>query len=158
MEKRSSKIKIVFAGLFAGLTINCVMFLTFRLIGFGRNGDGILLNPEIQSEKLIAVWTKIKPLPLVVNNPLPIIIGLIVFGIIHAFIYKWLSPAWPAGILSETWRFGTLLFIIGFLFWEFFTPFNMFGEPVILIIIELIFWGLIAFSEAFVLAVILDNK
>ncbi len=79
------------------------------------------------------------------------------FGIIHAFIYTWLSQNWPKGFLSRTLRFGILIFIVCFLFWEFFTPFNMFGEPIVLITIELIFWALIAFSEAFVLVIIIDK-
>jgi hypothetical protein len=41
------------------------------LIGFGWNGGGILLDPSVQSPKLIAVWTKLEPLPLVVNAPAP---------------------------------------------------------------------------------------
>jgi len=42
------------------------MLLTFRLLGFGWNGGGILLSSPIQSQKLIAVWTQLEPLPLVV--------------------------------------------------------------------------------------------
>ena len=45
------------------------MLLTFRMLGFGWNGDGILLDPTIQSAKLIAVWTQLDPLPLIVTQP-----------------------------------------------------------------------------------------
>ncbi|MGA1842532.1 MAG: hypothetical protein ACMUIU_18110 [bacterium] len=156
-SKMINKTRIFFSGICAGITLNISMLLTFRLIGFGWNGNGILLNPEIQSEKLIAVWTEINPIPLIVNNPLPMIFGLIIFGIIHAFIYYWLSRCWPEGILSRSLRFGSLIFLLCFLFWEFFTPFNMFGEPFYLIIIELIFWAIIAYSEALVLASIIER-
>ena len=152
-----NKTKIFIGGICAGLTINLVMLLTFRLIGFGWNGNGILLNPEIQSKKLIAMWTEINPIPMIVSNPFPIIFGLILFGIIHAFVYYWLSQSWPRGILSRSLRFGSLIFLLCFLFWEFFTPFNMFGEPIYLIIVELIFWAIIAYSEAFVLASIINK-
>jgi hypothetical protein len=74
------------AGLTGGVALNVVMLLTFRLLGFGWNGGGILLDPSIQSPKLIAVWTQIEPLPLVVSNPGPIIGGLMIFGLIHGFI------------------------------------------------------------------------
>lgn len=90
---KNSITKTFFTGFLAGMTLNLVMLLTFRLIGFGWNGGGILLNPSFQSAKLIAVWTQIEPLPLVVNSPAPIIMGLILFGIGHAFIYKWLAPS-----------------------------------------------------------------
>ena len=55
--------KTIVAGLAGGMTLNIVMLLTFRLIGFGWNGGGILLDPSVQSPKLIAVWTKLEPLP-----------------------------------------------------------------------------------------------
>ncbi len=60
--------------------MNLVMLLTFRVIGFGWNGDGILLSSSIQSQKLVAVWTTLEPLPLIVANPVPIVLGLIVLG------------------------------------------------------------------------------
>lgn len=72
--------KTLLAGLAGGLTLNCVMVLTFRFIGFGWHGGGILLNPSFQSRKLIAVWTQMEPLPLVVSHPMQIFLGLVLFG------------------------------------------------------------------------------
>ena len=48
------------------MAMNVAMLLTFRLIGFGWNGDGILLDPNRQSPKLIAVWTQMDNCSLVV--------------------------------------------------------------------------------------------
>lgn len=50
-----------------------------------------------------------------------------------------------------------LLFVMTFLFWEFFTPFNQFGEPVPLIALELTFWGVIALAEGFALAGVFED-
>lgn len=136
--------------------MNIAMLLTFRLIGFGWGENGILLNPELQSEKLIAVWTEIEPLPLVVANPAPIIAGIILFGVIHAFIYRWLSPAWPTGVIPRAVRMAVLLFLLGFFFWEFFTPYNQFGEPLPLVCLELVFWAIIAMAEGFTIAVVME--
>jgi hypothetical protein len=144
------------AGLAGGLAMNLAMLLTFRLIGFGLNGDGILLGSPIQSQKLVAVWTTLEPLPLIAVNPVPIVLGLIVFGIGHAFIYRWLSVGWPRGIAARALRFAGLLFFMTFLFWEFFTPFNQFGEPLPLVALELSFWGLIALAEAFAIALVME--
>lgn len=138
--------------------MNIVMLLTFRAIGFGWNGDGILLSSPIQSPKLIAVWTTLEPLPLIVVNPAPIIIGMVLFGIGHAFIYRSVSISWPAGILPRAIRFAGLLFFMTFLFWEFFTPFNQFGEPLPLIALELLFWAAIAIFEAFVITAIIERE
>ena len=141
--------RTIIAGFVGGLTLNLMMILTFRLLGFGMDGGGILLDPSLQSSKLIAVWTEIEPIPLVVENPLTIIIGLLLFGIGHSFLYKWISHTWPKSIMSRTWRMAILIFFFSFLFWEFFTPFNLFGEPIIMIGLELMFWAIIAVSEAF---------
>lgn len=138
--------------------MNVAMLLTFRLLGFGWNGDGLLLSSPIQSQKLIAVWTQLEPLPLVVANPAPIIIGLMFFGIGHAFIYRSVSAAWPAGLSQRGIRFAGLLFFMIFLFWEFFTPFNQFGEPLPLVALELLFWAIIAIAEAFAIAAVIEHK
>jgi hypothetical protein len=158
MMMKSSLSRTVLAGVLAGITLNITMLLTFRSLGFGWNGGGILLDPTIQSPKLIAVWTQIQPLPLVIAGPAPIIIGLILFGVGHAFVYQWLAPAWPSGGKAKTWRMAALIFFLSFLFWEFFTPFNQFGEPIHLIALALIFWAMIAFAGAFVIASVMERR
>jgi hypothetical protein len=154
---KASLLRTLLAGLAGGLALNLMMLLTFRLIGFGWNGDGFLLNPAIQSRKLIAVWTRLEPLPLVVANPLPIVVGLVLFGVLHAFIYRSVAPAWKRGLWARGTRFSLLIFVMGFLFWEFFTPFNQFGEPVWLIGVELVFWGTIALAEGLVISAIIEH-
>lgn len=149
--------KIILAGLAGGVSLNLTMLLTFRLLGFGWNGGGILLDPAIQSSKLIAVWTQLEPLPLILSNPATVIIGLILFAIAHAFIYDWLAHAWPNGITARALRMALLLFLLSYLFWEFFTPFNQFGEPALLIGLQLLFWAAIAIAEAFAIAAVLES-
>lgn len=150
--------KTLLAGLAGGIALNVAMLLTFRLFGFGWTGGGILLDPSIHSSKLIAVWTQIEPLPLVVASPAPIILGLVLFGIGHAFIYQWLSPSWPPGIKARALRLAALVFVLSFLFWEFFTPFNQLGKPLPLIALELIFWAVIAISEALAITTAFEWK
>ena len=150
--------KPLLAGLAGGMAMNLAMLLTFRGIGFGWDGKGILLTSPMQSQKLIAVWTRLEPLPLVAYHPAPIILGLLLFGIGHAFVYKWLAVAWPRGVAPRALRFAGLVFFMSYLFWEFFTPFNQFGEPLPLIALELSFWALIALAEAFAIAFVMERK
>jgi hypothetical protein len=154
---KKKHLRTILAGIAGGLSMNIVMLLTFRLIGFGWNGGGILLESPEQSRKLIAVWTEIEPLPLVVYNPAPIMIGIVLFGIIHAYLFRWLSVSWPQGIVNRGLRFAGLVFVMTFLFWEFFTPFNLFGEPLHLIAVELVFWACIALADGVVIAAILRD-
>jgi hypothetical protein len=151
-------LKTLVAGIAGGMTFNLAMLFTFRAIGFGWDGQGILITSALQSPKLIAVWTSLQPLPMIVANPAPIIGGIVLFGIGHAFVYRWLATAWPAGIAPRALRFAGMQFFMTFMFWEFFTPFNQFGEPLPLVALELVFWGIIALAEAFVLAAILEPR
>jgi len=150
--------KTIIAGLAGGMAMNAAMLLTFRTLGFGWDGKGILLTSPMQSHKLIAVWTEIEPLPLVVNTPLPIIIGLLLFAVGHAFIYRSIAVAWPAGFLPRAVRMSGLIFFMSYLFWEFFTPFNQFGEPLPLIALELSFWAVIAAAEGAAIAWVMERN
>jgi hypothetical protein len=150
--------KIILAGLAGGGAMNLAMLLTFRTIGFGWDGKGILLTSPMQSHKLIAVWTEIEPLPLVVNTPLPVIAGMLLFGIVHAYIYRHVSGSWPQGIAPRAMRMSGRIFFMTYLFWEFFTPFNQFGEPLPLIALELVFWAIIAIAEAFTITIIMEKE
>ena len=149
--------KTILAGILGGMAMNLAMFLTFRLMGFGIDGDGFLLDASVQSGKLIAVWTEIEPLPLIVERPAPIIFGIVCFGIIHAYLYRWISSAWPAGVLRRGLSFALVVFLMTFLFWEFFTPFNQFGEPLRLIAVELCFWAVIALADGLAIAWVIER-
>lgn len=43
-------------------------------------------------------------------------------------------------------------------FWKFFTPYNQFGEPLILVSLELVFWACIAYAEAAAIAWIIEKE
>lgn len=150
--------KTILAGIAGGFAMNIAMLMTFRLLGFGWDGSGILLESKAQSKKLIAVWTELEPIPLVVNSPAPIIIGIVIFGVIHAYLFRWLTPVWTRGIINQGLQFAVLVFSMTFLFWEFFTPFNLFGEPMHLIALELLFWACIAIADGFTIAAIIGYK
>ena len=149
--------RTMLAGLAGGGAFNLLMLLTFRLIGFGWTGEGPLVTSPLQSAKLVAVWTKLEPLPLVVANPPPIIAGLLLFGVGQAFAYRSVAPAWPPRLIPRATRFALMTFFMTFLFFEFFTPFNLFGEPLRLIALELVFWAVIAAGEAIVLVIALEG-
>jgi hypothetical protein len=106
---------------------------------------------------LIAVWTQLDPLPLIVTQPALMAAGFITFGVVRAAIYRSVAHAWPPGIVPRALRMAFVLFA-SFAFWEFFTPFNQFGEPFPLIALELSFWAVIALAEAFTLAASLESE
>lgn len=147
--------RIVLAGLAGGVATNLAMLATFRFAGFE---SGLLLHPRWQSPKLIAVWTQIEPLPRVVGSPLPIILGLFGFSVFHAWLYAQLSGSWPHGLWPRAWRLGALVFVLSYLFFEFFTPFNLFWEPLPLVAVELGFWAVVAAAEALTIVGVLERR
>jgi hypothetical protein len=60
--------------------------------------------------------------------------------------------------LNQGLQFSGLVFVMTFLFWEFFTPFNLFGEPWQLIALELVFWACIALADGLAIAAIIGSK
>ncbi len=131
--------RVILAGLFGGLALNLGMLITFRWVGFG------------------AVWTQIEPIPLAVSNPLLFAVWLALYGMAHAFIYRWLSPLWPKGIVKRGLRFSFLVFFFSYTFFEFFTPYAMFGEPPLLLALELFFWLIISLFEGLTIAAVLES-
>lgn len=134
------------------LAMSLTMLVTFRGIGFGWHGHGLLLDPRWQCPKLIAVWTQLEPLPLIIARPPIIIFGLYLFAFAHAVIYRTQAAHWPSGVTTRALRLAALIFLVCYCFWEFFTPFNQFGEPLPLIGLELVFWALVALAESFAIA------
>ena len=139
--------RILSAGLAGGAALNVGMLATFRLLGFGWSGGGFLLDPSRQSPKLIAVWTVLEPLPLVLTNPAWAGAWLHLFGIVHAAVYEAVVGAWSPGKLGRAVKLASIL-LSQYAFWEFFTPYNLFGEPLVLVFSELAFWALVATAEA----------
>ncbi len=48
------------------------------------------------------------------------------------------------------------MFVLSFLFWEFFTPYNQFGEPLTLIALEMVFWAIIAAADGLAIAAVME--
>jgi CheY-like chemotaxis protein len=87
-----------------------------------------------------------------------VLLGLFAFSLFHAWLYGRLAESWPVGFWPRTWRLGGLVFVLSYAFFEFFTPFNMFWEPLPLVFVELVFWGVIAWAEAFAIVGVLDRS
>jgi uncharacterized membrane protein (DUF485 family) len=150
--------RTILAGLAGGAAMNLTMFLTFRLLGLGLTGGGILLDPALQSHKLIAVWTELRPIPKVVTHPFLMGIAVLLIAWGHAGIYRWLAPAWPHGVGARAFRFASLVFFLSFFFFEFFTAFNQFGEPLDLLALQLVYWAIVAAAEAWAIAAVIEWK
>lgn len=144
-------IRVIIGGVLGGIGFSLVNFLTFGIFGGARVGQtGLLFNPHTQSEKVIAVWKTLSPLPVLIQKPAFILLGWIVFAIAYAFVYQSIAAAWPKTQCGRTWRLALIIWL-GTAFFEFMGPFNLLHEPMQVQWIEFVFWILSSTAEAFVI-------
>jgi hypothetical protein len=157
MHSKPSIWRTLAAGLAGGVAFALGTFVTFAQLGGSRRGEeGLLFNPDTQSAKVIAVWKQIEPLPRVIETPVVILVGMVVFGIAYAFVYRSVAPAWPAGIHPRAWRLGLVVWLAT-VFSEFMGPFNVLHQPLSLSVVAWGFWAVSAIAEAYTLVYALDR-
>lgn len=140
---------------FTTLVAGIAMQATTALLWMNPLTTRIILTPEFgQSQKLINVWTVWEPLPRLMQMPSwPMIAGFFVFTLLHVLVYIRLAPLLP----GKTWlgkgaslALGIWVFQYGY--FEFFTPFNQYHEPLHLIAYELLLQGIMALVEGLIIA------
>jgi hypothetical protein len=139
-----SPLKIVLAGLLGGLAGNGVMGALFSSPPI----NSILYNPEIQSQLFIEVTLKR-------NIPVSVA-GLVTLSIIHAWLFSILQPSIPGGTWFRQGLFwGLTIFLMFWLFQEWFIYHTLLGEPLILNLLELSILLLGSLVEGVIIAYIL---
>jgi hypothetical protein len=150
----ASLTRTVIAGAAGGLAFILSNVLTFGLLGGSRRGhQGLLFDPDTQNPKVITVWKVLEPLPRIIQTPALILAGLLLFGIVYAFLYRSIAPAWPRGLHQHSLRLAIVVWLAT-AFAEFMGPFNVLHEPVPLAALSLGFWAVSALAEAYVLVLI----
>lgn len=140
-------VKIIFAGLLAGFISEGILGILF-VNSFTKS---ILYNPEIQSQLFIQV-TSLRNVPVSVA-------GLVVLSIIHAWLFVVLAKAIP----GETWVrkglfWGLTIWLMYWVFQEWFIYYTLFGEPFILNLLELTILLNGSFVEGLIIAFVLRKE
>ena len=150
-------LRTIVAGLAGGLAFVLGTSLTFALLGGSRRGQtGLLFDPATQSPKVIAVWKEIEPLPRVIESPLTILSGFVLFAIAFAFVYRSIAASWPAGVMNRGWRLALIIWL-GTVFTEFIGPFNVLHQPLPLSVIAWIFWAVCALLTGYAIAFVAER-
>ena len=121
----------------------------------------IILTPEFgQSQKLINVWKLWEPLPRITQQPsVPMIAGFLLFTLLHVLVYVRVAPVLPGKAWvgkGSSLALGIWVFQYGY--FEFFTPFNQYREPLPLIAYELVLQGIMAAVEGLAIARLLASS
>lgn len=110
---------------------------------FFRIGHALLFDNPAQSEKVTAVLFEIEPLPLMFTDGLHYMAVAAAIGAVHGLVFVWLAPVLGRGRAGRGLGFAVLAWAMMALYFEFHTPFNMFGEPPALVALELGFWAIV---------------
>jgi hypothetical protein len=135
------------SGAIAFVIANIVSNLLFFQIG-----KPILFNPDLQSEKLIAVLFEMEPLPLMFTNKSLYMAITALIGIVHGLVFTYIEPSLPKNKIKRGAAFATILWALMALYFEFHAPFNMFHEPVSLVLLELLFWVVVVLVEGILIS------
>lgn len=121
-----SPLRITFAGLLGGFVGNGVLGAIFSSPPI----KSILYNPEIQSQLFIEITLK-RNIPVSVT-------GLVVLSVIHAWLFNLFQPSIPGNTWFRQGLFwGFTIFLMFWLFQEWFIYHTLLGEPLILNLLEL---------------------
>lgn len=125
------------------------LFLLIPVVAILNTGllYGLFMNPISQSiifstdyeqsTKLVEVWEQIEPIPTLISLSPALIISPIVYCIFFTLFF----PALPGKTgVKKGLFFGVMLWSLIALFFELFTPFGLFGEPLHLLLYELMLW------------------
>ena len=143
--------RVLLTTLVAGVLVQAVMALVWGNPLTHR----IILTPEFgQSQKLINVWTLWEPLPRITRQPSwPMIAGFLGFTLFHVLVYHWLVPFLPGtGWVCKGLSLALGIWVFQYGYFEFFTPFNQYSEPLYLIAYELLLQGITALVEGLAIA------
>ena len=136
------------AGVAGGVALLAGMFLFFG------PAQSILADPAHQSPKIIAVFFELEPLPRMATDPFLAYAGFILIGLIHGLVFALVAPALPGRAWLKGLSYGAVLWLLMVVWFEFFMLWNVLGEPLPLILLELALWLLTVTLEALVIALV----
>jgi hypothetical protein len=74
--------------------------------------------------------------------------------VVHGLVFVYIEPVLPRSVIGRGAAFAAILWALMALYFEFHVPFNMFGEPVLLVVLELFFWIFVLLTEGILLSLI----
>ncbi len=144
---KNNTVKILIAGLVGGFVGNGVMGALFSSTPI----RAILYNPEWQSR----LFMEITP-----NRNIPVsVAGLVILSVIHAWLFSVFMPSMP----GKTWLkkglfWGLTIWLMYWLFQEWFIYHTLLGEPLILNLLELFILLLGSLVEGIIIAIFIARK
>jgi hypothetical protein len=102
----------------------------------------VLADPALQSAKMMAVYD-MPPPPRIAVDPWLLPVGILIIALIHASVFAYLRPAFPAGFIKRGVAFGLVAWALLVPWFEFYLPWSLLLEPGSLVLIEMLCWAVI---------------
>ena len=93
-----------------------------------------------------------EPLPVMFTNESLYLAIAAVIGIIHGLVFTYIEPSLPKNKIKRGAAFAAILWALMALYFEFHAPFNIFHEPISLVLLELIFWVIVVLVEGILIS------
>ncbi len=103
--------------------------------------QAILADPGFQSRKFLFIMGQLSPLPRTAENAWILPVGLLAIGVIYGVVYHFVrkafsrKPWWSKGL-----QFGSVAWALMVPWFEFYLPWNVMHEPIMLVVIEMVMW------------------
>lgn len=137
--KHNPRPPTILNGLIAGFA-GGIAWVIAMIIFFGP-AQGILSNPIYQSEKFLMVMSKLDPLPRTVTSPWILIVGLLTIGMVYGLVYHFIRDAFRGKIWwKKGYQYGIVIWALMVPWFEFYLPWNVMHEPLMLALIEMALW------------------
>ncbi|MDR8389567.1 hypothetical protein NC796_00370 [Aliifodinibius sp. S!AR15-10] len=151
ITKPPALFRAALSGVAGGLAWLCAMTLFFG------PAQAILANPEYQSQKFLAVFGEIEPLPHIAGAWWILPAGLLAIGILYGIVYHFIrgafhgKPWWSKGL-----QFGLVAWALMVPWFEFYLPWNVMHEPVLLVVLEMAVWLAVLLTVGLAIAAVYE--
>lgn len=117
-----------------------VAWIAGMLIFFGP-AQVILADPDLQSEKFLAVMADPVHPPRMAESFWILPAGVMVLGFVYAIVFTVIERGIPGkSTTARGLAFGAILWALAFTWFEFYLPWNVMREPAALVALELSCW------------------
>lgn len=129
------------------------------LIFFVFSGaQGLLANPEYQSEKFIQVFAVVQPLPRAAQDPAFIWIGMLIIGVFPALVFLYLNKLLAGNWWQKGLKYGLIHWALVTPWFEFYLPYNVMHEPLPLVLFETGLWLGVALMLGLALSLLVNFR
>lgn len=139
-------------------TAGFAWYWSLQLFFVWSGAQQILADPTHQSSKFLKSFVEYQPLPRMVEDSSIVWKGLIIIGALLALAFLIVNPGLKGGWVKRGLLFGLLHWMIMVPWFEFYLPYNVMREPLMLVSFEAILWLGLALTVGLYMSLVTNFK